>query len=287
MTEATIRPRPVRFEWERTPLHWVPGDPFATHLVNVLHLLLPAGEKWFVDVYRDALPLVRDDTLRRQVKGFMGQEAVHARAHASVLGHLRDQGLDAEPYTRRIERMFSLLLGPRRGPRWVRRARLRMQLASIAGIEHLTALLGHWILDCHGLDAAGADPTMLDLLRWHGAEEMEHRAVAFDLYRHVSGSYLRRAAAMAMVLPVLVLLWIEGVRFLMRADPTLSGVRPRWRDYRRAARRTLVPAVHTKVPEVLRYFRRDFHPSQEGSTELALAYLASSPAARAAERLSA
>jgi hypothetical protein len=32
------------------------------------------------------------------------------------------------------------------------------------------------------------------------------------------------------------------------------------------------------------YFRRDYHPGKEGSTAQAVAYLASSPAARAAAR---
>ncbi len=38
----------------------------------------------------------------------------------------------------------------------------------------------------------GADPNMLDLVKWHGAEEIEHRSVAFDLYRHLGGGYIAR-----------------------------------------------------------------------------------------------
>ena len=37
--------RKVRFDWSDTPLHWVPDDPFATHMMNVLHLVLPEGER--------------------------------------------------------------------------------------------------------------------------------------------------------------------------------------------------------------------------------------------------
>ena len=35
--------RKARFDWSATPLHWVPGDPFSTHLLNVMHLMLPAA----------------------------------------------------------------------------------------------------------------------------------------------------------------------------------------------------------------------------------------------------
>lgn len=38
-----IAPRRVSFDWSRTPRHWIPGEPTATHVINVLHLLLPAG----------------------------------------------------------------------------------------------------------------------------------------------------------------------------------------------------------------------------------------------------
>jgi hypothetical protein len=41
----------------------VPGDAQTTHTANVLHLLLPAGERWFVDVYRQVLPEVTDPRL--------------------------------------------------------------------------------------------------------------------------------------------------------------------------------------------------------------------------------
>ncbi len=77
--------RNVSFSWKDTPLHWVPGDPFATHTINVLHMLLPAGERWFVHVYKQVLPLIRDERLRADVIGFIGQEAMHSRAHDEVL----------------------------------------------------------------------------------------------------------------------------------------------------------------------------------------------------------
>lgn len=83
---------------------------------------------------------------------------------------------------------------------------------------------------------------MLDLLRWHGAEEVEHRSVTFDTYQHIDGNWARRAAAMALVAPVMAWLWIRGVRFLMETDPTLPGP-PRWRDFQRAVRAELAPSA--------------------------------------------
>ncbi|MEV2276340.1 metal-dependent hydrolase [Nocardiopsis sp. NPDC049922] len=282
-----LHARDVQFDWSRLDLHWIPGEPFATHVINVLHLLLPEGERWFVEVFKQAVPHITDDRLREQVLGFIGQEAVHAEAHAGVLDHMDAHGLDPTPYVAQIAWLFRIVLGDRdltgqRAESW-----LRTRLAIIAGIEHYTAVLGQWVLDAEELDRAGADPTMLDLLRWHGAEEVEHRAVAFDLYTHVDGGYARRALAMGISATVLAALWVRGVAFLVRADPYLrgrvDGRVPRVSWALRDGRRGLIPHLSRLARAVPEYLRRRYHPSQHGSTSQAVAYLAVSPAARAAE----
>ena len=195
-TAHEIKPRRVRFDWEPTPLEWIPGEPVTSHIIDVLHLLLPAGERWFVHVYKQALPLIEDEQLRADVKGFMGQEAVHSRAHAAVLDHLRANGLNPDPFTRRVDWLFNKLLGDDSMRLIPRRRWLLERVAIIAAIEHYTAVLGAWILHSPALDAAGADPTMLDLLRWHGAEEVEHRSVAFDVFRAIHNNWLSRLRTM-------------------------------------------------------------------------------------------
>ena len=180
--------------------------------------------------------------------------------------------------------MFNRLLGDRPPIPLPKRTWLIDRMAIIAAIEHFTCVLGNWILDQRGLDEAGADATMLDLLRWHGAEEVEHRHVAFDLYQQASGNYARRVFAMVVTAPMLAWLWLVGTRFLVRHDPTLRGAKPRWRDYRRAARQGRVPPMRELFRAVPRYLRRDHHPSHEGSLARAIEYLSYSPAATAASR---
>ncbi|MGD3105238.1 metal-dependent hydrolase [Streptomyces sp. YGL11-2] len=285
----TIAPRRVAFEWRRTPLHWIPDEPTATHVINVLHLLLPAGERWFVRVFKEALPLVRDEQLLQDVKGFMGQEATHSVQHSYVLEHLAHQGLDTAPYTRHVDFLFAYLLGdkPPFGLPVPEAEWLRFRLSVIAAIEQFTAVLGNWVLDADGLDRAGPDPVMLDLLRWHGAEEVEHRAVAFDMYQHAGGEeparYARRVLGMSVTAPVLIYLWTWGASYLLRHDPQLA-VRSRYslREHNRAVHKGLLPSWRELGTAIPRYLRRSYHPSQEGSLRAAVSYLASSPAARAA-----
>ncbi|MEV5237573.1 metal-dependent hydrolase [Streptomyces cinnamoneus] len=284
-----IAPRRVSFDWRGTPMHWIPDEPTATHVINVLHLLLPAGERWFVKVFKEALPLVRDEALLKDVKGFMGQEATHSVQHAHVLDHLAGQGLDTGPYTRRLDFFFDVLLGekPPFGLPVPEREWLRFRLSVIAAVEQFTAVLGDWVLHAEALDRAGCDPVMLDLLRWHGAEEVEHRAVAFDMYEHCGGEdparYARRLLGMAVTAPVLLYLWSWGSSYLMRHDPQATG-RSRYslREHKRAVAKGLLPSWGQLGSAVPRYLRRSYHPSQEGSLRKAVAYLASSPAARAA-----
>jgi len=276
--------RMARFDWSDTPLHWVPGDPFSTHMINVLHLLLPAGEHWFIQVVNEAAPLVTDPELAAAIKPFVQQEAWHAQAHVWVLQHLAEAGVDTTPYTDKLDRWFARIGSPKPGwPKLAQRWWLYRRLGDVAALEHFTAVLGQWIIQNQGLEQAGTDPVMLDLLRWHGAEEVEHRALVFDIYQQLCGNYLLRAATMLFTGPALLSWWLSGIRSLMAADPTIND-QPRLRDWMRAARQRRVPGPWLLlVTTPRRYLRPSHHPESEGSTDMAMAYLARSPAARNAE----
>lgn len=283
-----LAPRPVRFDWTHTDLHWLSQHPFAAHFINVLHLLLPEGEKWFCKVYGKALSCVGDPRLKRDVQGFIRQEAIHGTSHRAVLEHyFRRFGIDTRPYTGFIRWLFTTLLGERplgmaiTSPRLLRHW-LTFQLGIISAIEHFTCVLGHWILGAHSLEEAGADPVMLDLLRWHGAEEVEHRHVAHDLFVHLGGSYPYRVALMLQVAPVLLVLWLWGVHYLLARDPRMprTFVLLGWH---RAAKQGLLPSFPHLFAACVRYLRLRYHPVHEAETRQALAYLTISPAARALE----
>jgi uncharacterized protein len=284
--QHTLQPRHVKFDWQATPLQWLPGDAFANHTINVLHLLFPAGEMWFCRVYNKALPLVTDPQVHADAKGFMRQEAIHARSHEGVLKHYyAAHGIDTTPFTAKIHRLFSHYLGE--APFGVKMGRsrfwLRQQLGTIAALEHFFGYLGHWVLNARGLDEAQADPMMLDLLRWHGAEEVEHRMVAHSLFSHLGGTYLERVLHMLLVMVILLSLIHRGNRFMMSADPAQPAkgfFLGRWHASAKAGR---LPHLGQVIAAAARYFSPRFNPGTEGDTAQALAYLASSPAASAAQ----
>jgi hypothetical protein len=200
-----------------------------------------------------------------------------------VLQHLAEQGIDTTPYTNKLQKWLSKLAKHRPGwPRVLQRWWLYRRLAVAAALEPFNTALGQWLIQNRGLDYAGADQTMLDLLRWHGAEEIEHRSLVFDVYQNVCGNYALRALTMLSTAPTFSFWWIAGVRFLMAQDPTIS-TKPHWRDWLRAARQSRVPGPSLVAVHVPRhYIRPGYHPSTAASTQLAIEYLEQSPAARAA-----
>jgi predicted metal-dependent hydrolase len=232
-----------------------------------------------LDVHHDGYP-----THRRKVRFDWSNTPLHW-VHQVVLDHLAEQGIDTKPYIGMLRKWLST--GVNQHPGWPTRLQrwwLYRRLADVAALEHFTAVLGQFLIQSRGLDDAGADPVMLDLLRWHGAEEVEHRSLVFDVYQNVCGSYPLRALAMLVNAPGFLFAWLAGVRFLMAHDPTTTA-KPRLRDWRRAARQGRVPGAWNMVMAcTLRYLRPSHHPSTEASTQMAMDYLAQSPAAQAAHQ---
>ncbi len=292
-TDVPLVTRRVRFDWSETPLEWIPGQPYASHFINNINMLLPAGEFWFCRVYNQALPLIRDAKLREDVQGFVRQEAMHARAHgAAVAEYLAAHNVETDGFMKQVDWLFEELLGDKplglTVPRFMSRDWLVFRLGIIATVEHFTCVLGKYVLDTRSWDQSGADPTLLDLLRWHGAEEIEHRSVAFDLYRHLGGRYPTRYLLSLIVVPMLFGLWAHGAAHLMRQDPKLQAHKPSvlrpwlWLEWQRTARKGQLPSLPWLVWQGTRYFSPRYNPVHEASTAQAQAYLQGSPAARLA-----
>ncbi len=282
--EVALHARNVHFDWRDTPLHWMADEPIASHLINALNLLLPEGERMFCQAFSEALPLVKDEKLREQMLGFIGQESMHAETHNGVLDEvLTAHGIDVEPYVRQMEYLFRKTLGPREGlDARAEYQTLVERLGMIATLEHFFAYLGDWVLNAD-LERFHADPNVLDLFRWHGAEEVEHRFVAYEVGEYFDIGYVRRCALMLLVFPIFISLVLRGTKYLVRQDDSLPDMRyPRlilkvfgsmWRG--------ALPGVPSLLWSAASVFKPGYTPEKVGSTAQAVAYLAKSPAARA------
>jgi len=280
----TITPRRPRFDFSRTPAHWIADDPLATQFLNIMQPITPAPERWFCQTVREALPLIRDERLREAATAFIKQEGAHSLGHTLGTRLLAELGVDVSSYEALVEWVFGSMLGPDPLGRKLKSHRGRMawlktRLAMVAATEHLTGILGNWVLNAKGLEQAPVDPEMLYLYQWHGAEEVEHREVCDAVFRHLSGNIPLRTAAALFVFPLFAGLGYIGIQQLAANDPQLPYRRVRVCDYLRAARQGRVPGPGFLARRLLRYFAPNHSPLDEGSTEQALAYLALPPRA--------
>lgn len=236
---------------------WMDNHVFATAWFNAMSITFPLGEQFFINSVRHYRDRISDPKLQEEMCQFYSQEAVHLREHQRYNELLCAQrGYDLEA-----------LEGPlRRRMAWVKKnVPAREQLAGTVAVEHLTAVLAEKALGQDNLFAK-AHPAMAKLWRWHAVEEMEHKSVAFDVYRAIGGTEKMRRAAMRR--STFFLIWdiLHGVRHILRRDGKLwslkvwaSGLiflfgkqgvlRGAWQPYKD-------------------FFREDFHPWQQDTHQL-------------------
>src|SRR6266567_1523561 len=90
----TVRTRRVKFEYPAGDLrlHYAGGDLIMSHVFAVLSALFPEGEDFFVRSVRNYRDRITDPELKRQVAGFIGQEAIHGREHRELNRRLQAMG---------------------------------------------------------------------------------------------------------------------------------------------------------------------------------------------------
>jgi uncharacterized protein len=246
---ATITVRRPTFDLTDLPRRWVAGSSLGTWFGNAGHVFIPLGEQFFIDAVRPFRDHIDDPELRREVAAFIGQESVHARVHRTVWDELRAQGVPIDAYAAAIE-------GVRRALEPLVPAELR--LSTTAALEHVTAVFGHAFLE---EDLDGVLPTaMADLLAWHGAEELEHRAVAFDVLAGVDPDLGLRVAGMAVAAALLVVVPGAGVALFAAADAARGRLRPRLGLPDPALVGMSARFLRRLGREAVRYVQPSFHP---------------------------
>ncbi|HEB26505.1 MAG TPA: metal-dependent hydrolase, partial [Porticoccus sp.] len=140
-----------------------------------------------------------------------------------------------------------------------------VQLAITVSIEHLTAVLSECMLS-EGSVLEQADPTMAALWRWHSVEEMEHKAVAFDVYRAVGGTESMRMKVMRRVFFMSMMQFLSGTAYMLRKDGLLfsPGI---WKDGLQDlfGKEGIVTSAKPSFQE---FFREGFHPWQQDTQYL-------------------
>lgn len=255
--QAVPKPRVPRIGFGRLPKAWLAGSPAATAISNGVNLLFPAGERFFVRSVRHYMDRIEDPQLRAQVRGFFGQEGRHAQAHERFFDVLREQGYPVDDILARYEKLaFD-------GLEKVMPA--AVSLSVTVALEHFTAILAEDALAHDGL--ALTHPAVRQLLEWHAVEELEHKAVAFDVLAAVHPSYALRMIGLLIAAGGLSAFWIKMTRELLAHDGlTLRDAAAelrRLREKAEAAGNTqLQKSIFARVfvRGIREYIRPGFHP---------------------------
>jgi predicted metal-dependent hydrolase len=263
-SSRTPKLRNLKFEFPPDiPLHWNGEDILATHMVNALNLLFPAGERYFIRTVRPFLERITDPELRKQANAFIAQEVQHGREHERFFDILEAQGFGLAPFLKLYQRVAFGLIEPACSP--------KLRLAVTAAVEHYTAAFAEEAL-CYWLPRARAHPVMADLYRWHALEEIEHKSVAYDVLQAVAPGYARRLAGLLIATTTLGGFWFLGTAALLRMD---RQARPRKLLHQlRHGEMLKVLSRGTMGRAFVRYLRPGFHPSQIPHEELARQALA-------------
>jgi predicted metal-dependent hydrolase len=233
------------------------GDLVMSHVIASLSAVFPDGEDFFVRSVRHYRDRIQDPVLKRQVAGFIGQEAIHGREHRALNERLDQLGYP----TKRIERFTRRGLGFRE-----RVAPPISNLAATAALEHFTATLAELLLADQACRDQLGDTPVLDVFLWHALEEAEHKAVAFDVYRAVGGSERLRIMTMRFTRYGFVIGMTLQTLAMIATDPA-----SRRRGVLRKSLRKLrsSPFLTREVWRMLKaYERPGFHPDDRDTDSL-------------------
>jgi uncharacterized protein len=227
----------------------------VTHFFNALSLLFPAGERFFMDSVRYYRDGIGDPDLKKQVLGFIGQEAMHTREHIEYNDLLQAAGLPAHKLDKRLWAILNFsrkVLPP------------SLQLAQTVALEHYTAMLADLLLADTARNIEGSVEGYKQMWLWHALEETEHKSVSFDVWNTSIPPglkrYLMRTGTM---LATTVLFWVIVFDYhtaLMRAHGRRQGkVTGKWQliKFLYGPRHGVFPGI---ALEWLRFFKPGFHP---------------------------
>ena len=261
-----IKVRNVEFNFDKVPKHWILGSSIATHFVNSMHIVFPEGEKFFVRSVRKFSKEIKNEKLKKDVAAFCGQEGIHAREHQRFWEVMEEQDLKPQRFAKylkttafsgkySIENLTTTLLNkiqPRLGD--------KMTLSITTALEHYTAILAHAFFQEPLATNKYIAPQMLELLHWHACEEIEHKAVAFEVLKEVDDSYIIRVSGMGFAT---LMLWgyiATGQVYFLAMDKDKSIIRMPIESF--ILFKTVVFGEIGKnlSRHLLDYFKKDFHP---------------------------
>ena len=259
----SVRRPDIDYDAPDFPKYFVDDDPVRSHIAAMLSSVFPEGEDFFVRSVRAYRDKITDPELKKQVNGFIGQEALHGREHREFNDALQALGYPTHLVDRNVKRGLAFLnkIAPK-----------RTQLAVTAALEHYTATLAEIILRDDQARNEFTSHEARDLFTWHAMEESEHKSVAYDVFQEVCGQHYVRVGVMMAVHVEFLFIMTLAVSYSILRDPVARKPRTLFRSLRKL--RTHPFFQKEMVTKLRDYNRRDFHPDDHDTTDLLEQYRA-------------
>ncbi|MDO9005317.1 MAG: metal-dependent hydrolase [Aquabacterium sp.] len=173
------------------PKYWMDNDPFKTRFFDAMSTLFPMGEKFFITSVREFKDQITSPKLQQEVKDFTRQEAQHSLVHRQYNERLKKQGVEIDSINEQLETRLFVDAFKLTTP--------LQRLAVTSALEHLTSMMCTSFFERREL-LDKSDARVRALYAWHAIEEVEHKAVAFDVLTQVAkAGYWQRNLAMLTV----------------------------------------------------------------------------------------
>ena len=248
---------PLRLDWNQDlPRYWCDDSPFKTHFLNAQSTVFPPGERFFIYSIKQFKDNITDPKLKAEVAEFIKQESWHSYAHEQYDKWLDSIGCPATKIDNESSARFE----------WMKKhCSPKTCLAITIGIEHITALTGGHNLR-HRTFMKKMHPHFEVVWRWHSVEEIEHKAVAMDVWKSTIGDESTRRKWMLFAIMFYMYSVLKATVQLLHADKQLW----KWRTVKDAW--TMLFATNGlfrgNVSSWLDYFKKDFHPNDHDDSKL-------------------
>ncbi len=186
-TCVKITPRRPDFDFSDTPKIWL-SDPFKTHFMNALSVLIPYSERTVNAILGQNLKHISDTRLKNEIMSLIKQEGAHATMHQKSNSRLKQCGYTKIDFFEKLQHKSMSILR--------RVSTDAFEMAIPAAFEHFTSAISRDFLAHKDKWVGSEDNESIDFAVWHSLEEIEHQAVCYDAYKALHPSQERLVFAL-------------------------------------------------------------------------------------------
>ena len=178
---SDLKVRAIDFQFDNDiPFYWNRGNSGWGNFVNLVTIIAPAFERYFIKAIRQALPLIKDPVLQKNADLFCQQEAQHSRQHLAHMRVLTNHYPGLEETRKEVLDSYETLFASRT---------MEFHLSYAASVEQMFGPIARFVIENREALFKDCDNRIAAFMLWHLIEEFEHRHAAIDVYKHIVGSY--------------------------------------------------------------------------------------------------